>query len=194
MSELNPAYWDNLYKQNLKAWDIGYISTPIKKYIDQLEDKSIHILIPGAGSGYEVEYLYSKGFENTFYLDFSEEAVKEFSERCPFFPDENILNTDFFSHRGSYDLILELAFFTSIIPEKRDALAQKIVELLKPGGKYAGVFFGHEFEYDHPPYGAIKEHYIELVKGLLEIKVLEPAYNSIKPRAGRELFFIFQKN
>jgi len=194
MNELNSTYWNNLYKKNLKGWDIGYISTPIKAYIDQLKDRTINILIPGAGSGYEAGYLYNKGFKNTFYLDFSEIAVKNFKKSNPNFPEENILYEDFFIHTGKYDLILELAFFTSIEPEKRELLANKINELLKIGGKYTGVFFGHEFGNEHPPFGAVKETYIELVKDILEIKTLEPAYNSIKPRAGRELFFIFQKH
>lgn len=193
MQDFNKQYWENLYKNDKLGWDIGYISTPIKEYIDQLTDKSLKILIPGAGNGYEAEYLYKKGFRNTCYLDYSETAIQNFKKICPNFPESNIVKKDFFEHKGNYDLIIELTFFTSIIPKKRDILAKKIFDLLKTGGKYTGVFFSHEFDCDHPPYGAVKETYIEFIKGLFTIKTFETSYNSIKPRAGRELFFIFQK-
>ena len=193
MLQINKSYWENLYKNNQLGWDIGYISTPLKEYVDQLTDKNLKILIPGGGKGYEAEYLYNKGFLQTFYLDYSKEAVKIFKKISPEFPAENIIEKDFFEHQENYDLILELTFFTSIIPEEREKLADKIFRLLKPGGKYVGVFFNHEFKLNEPPYGAMKETYLELIKDRFKVKTFEIAYNSIKPRAGRELFFIFEK-
>ncbi len=191
--QINKSYWENLYKNNQIGWDIGYPSTPLKEYIDQLTNKELNILIPGAGNGYEAEYLYNKGFTHTFYLDYSTEALKSFKNKYPDFPNSNIITDDFFEHTGKYDLILELAFFTSVIPEEREKLAEKIFELLKPGGKYVGVFFNHEFKLNEPPFGAMKETYLELIKDKFKVKIFEIAYNSIKPRAGRELFFIFEK-
>jgi len=193
MLQINKSYWENLYKNNQLGWDIGYISTPLKEYIDQLTDKNLKILIPGSGIGYEAEYLYNKGFLQTFYLDYSKAAVKNFKKKSPEFPAENIIEKDFFEQQGNYDLILELAFFTSIIPEEREKLADKIFRLLKPGGKYVGVFFNHEFKLNEPPFGAMKETYLELIKDKFKVKTFKIAYNSIKPRAGRELFFIFEK-
>ena len=45
-------YWSNRYEEDRTGWDIGYPSTPLKEYIDQLTDKTISILIPGAGNAY----------------------------------------------------------------------------------------------------------------------------------------------
>jgi len=193
MQKIDKDYWNNLFINNQLGWDIGYVSTPLKDYIDQLTNKNLKILIPGGGNGYEADYLYIKGFRNTFYLDYSEEAVKSFRKLSPNFPASNIFIEDFFAHNNKYDLILELAFFTSIIPENRKKLAEKIYDLLNIGGKYAGVFFNHEFKLNKPPFGAIKETYLELVKDKFKVKTFDIAYNSIKPRAGRELFFIFEK-
>ncbi len=193
MFQINKEYWDNLFRNNKLGWDIGYVSTPLKDYFDQLKNKDLKILIPGGGNGYEADYLYKKGFLQTFYLDYSDEAVKSLKKLHPDFPDRNIIKEDFFEHKGKYDLIIELAFFTSIIPEDREKLANKIYNLLKPKGKYVGLFFNHEFNLDKPPYGAMKETYLELIKDKFKVKTFEIAYNSIKPRAGRELFFIFEK-
>lgn len=190
---INKKYWKSLYDAKTLGWDIGYISTPLKEYFDQLKDRDIKILIPGAGNGYEVAYLNNKGYKNVFYLDYLPEAINSFKKLHPDFPKKRILNEDFFKHRGNYDLIIELAFFTSIIPERREELAKKMYDLLNLGGKYVGLFFNHEFKLNHPPYGAIKETYLELIKDLFEVKTFEPAYNSIKARKDRELFFIFKK-
>jgi len=65
--------------------------------------------------------------------------------------------------------------------------------LLNVGGKYVGLFFNHEFKLNKPPFGAMKETYLELMENLFSVKTMELANNSIKPREGRELFFIFEK-
>jgi len=191
--KINKEYWENLYKNKTLGWDIGNISPPLKEYFNQLTNKDIKILVPGAGNGYEASFLIDKGFTNTYYLDYSEGAINNFKKLNPNFPKENIIKEDFFKHSEKYDLIIELAFFTSIEPENRDTLAKKMHNLLNIGGKYVGLFFNHEFKLNKPPYGAMKETYLELIKDLFAIKTMEIAYNSIKPRKGRELFFIFEK-
>jgi thiopurine S-methyltransferase len=193
MMNINKSYWNKLYINNALGWDIGYASPPIKQYIDQLIDKNLKILIPGGGNGYEADYILKKGFKNIRYLDYSESAVSSFKKKFPEFPAEQIFCEDFFEHQNHYDLIIELAFFTSIIPEQRGLLAQKIFDLLNIGGKYVGLFFNHEFKLNEPPFGAIKETYLELLIDKFSVKTFGTSYNSIKPRAGRELFFIFQK-
>ncbi len=193
MQKINKAYWNSLYQKKQLAWDVGYVSTPLKGYFNQLENKALQILVPGGGGGHEAAYLYENGFLKTFYLDFAEEAVNTFKRNYPAFPVSNIIRQDFFEHERTYDLIVEQAFFTSIIPEKRALLADRIVKLLKPGGKYAGVFFDKEFQESEPPFGALKETYLELIKEKLSVKIFETAYNSIKARAGSEIFFIFEK-
>ena len=40
-------FWDKRWEEANTGWDIGYPSTPLKEYIDQLSDKEIDILIPG---------------------------------------------------------------------------------------------------------------------------------------------------
>lgn len=62
-------FWDNHYNINVTPWDMEKVSPPLKSYIDQFKDKNIHILIPGAGNGYEAEYLWNNGFINTDVLD-----------------------------------------------------------------------------------------------------------------------------
>jgi len=193
MQAFSPSYWDKTYENNRAGWDIGYVSTPLKAYFDQLKDKELQILIPGAGNAYEAEYLWKQGFKNVFVLDFSNAAMQSFLKRCPDFPQSHAFTTDFFSHQGQYDLLVEQTFFTSLLPSQREAYAIKTAQLLKPGGKLMGVVFNHWFEHDGPPYGGTEEEYRQLFLPHFILKVFETAYNSIKPRRNRELFLLLEK-
>tara|TARA_B100000900_G_scaffold406169_1_gene416818 strand:+ start:2769 stop:3347 length:579 start_codon:yes stop_codon:yes gene_type:complete len=186
--ELNKDFWNNRYKNKEMGWDIGYASTPLKNYIDQLEDKEIRILIPGCGNAYEAEYLHLKGFKNVFLLDIAPMALQQFSERVPEFPKKNIIQENFFVHQGSYKLILEQTFFCAINPEIRDKYVHKMHQLLIRKGKLVGLLFAEEFENDHPPFGGTKEEYIKLFSPLFRIQKMELANNSIEARKGKELF------
>jgi hypothetical protein len=67
-----------------------------------------------------------------------------------------------------------------------------MAELLLPKGKLAGLLFDFPLTSDGPPFGGSKEEYIKLFSTKFEIKKLERAHNSIKPRENKELFFIFE--
>ena len=196
MNESLENYWTNRYNENLTGWDIGYPSEPLKVYIDQLKNKSIKILIPGAGNAYEAEYLSSKGFVNTYVLDISDLPLASLKSRVPDFPDKHLIQEDFFQHRGQYDLILEQTFFCSFEPtrENRSNYAKQMHRLLKPKGKLVGLWFKHPlFEGAKRPFGGSKEEYLGYLQPYFTVEVFEDCHNSIKPRMGNELFGIFVK-
>lgn len=188
MDLLNEDYWSGRYENEQTGWDIGYVSTPLKTYIDQLEDKSVRILIPGAGNSYEAEYLFEQGFTNVFVMDLSQAPLENLKQRVPGFPDDQLICQDFFDHRGQYDILLEQTFFCALNPELRSAYVKKASELLKPGGKIVGLMFNIPLFDDHPPFGGHKRDYEPLFRGTFDISIMETAHNSIPPRAGNELF------
>jgi len=193
MMNLNKTYWDNKYAQNHVVWDIGHISTPLKAYIDQLTDKTIKILVPGAGNGYEVEYLFNKGFFNLHVVDISAQPLKNIKARIPTFSNDKLIHTDFFTiENQEFDLILEQTFFCSLPPKMRTDYAQKMYDLLAIDGKLVGLLFNRSF-IDGPPFGGNEREYRNIFADIFSIKTLETSYNSIKPRKGKELFFIFEK-
>ncbi len=193
-SDLNKEYWDEKYALNTTGWNIGYISTPIKTYIDQLSNKNLKILIPGAGNSYEAEYLWTKGFKNLFVLDIAKQPLINLKERVPDFPESHLIHKDFFDLEDTYDLIIEQTFFCALDPKLRQDYAIKMSNLLSEKGKLVGLLFDFELTQAGPPFGGDKEEYLEYFNKLFKIKALDRAYNSIKPRMNRELFFIFEKN
>ena len=190
---MNKDFWSSRYKEGNTGWDIGHISTPLKEYINQLNHKELKILIPGAGNSYEAEYLFNKGFREVYVCDIAEEPLKNLKERIPDFPEDQLLNKDFFELEASFDLILEQTFFCALPVNKRADYAKQMHSLLKPNGVLAGLLFNFELKPDGPPFGGSKAEYLTYFSPYFKIDILEPCYNSIPPRQGNELFFKFRK-
>jgi methyl halide transferase len=190
---LNKEYWENRYNSDDFPWDAGSITTPLKEYFDQIQDKSIRILIPGCGNSYEFEYLIHNGFQNVFVLDYAPTPVQNLKNRLPESYHNNIILQDFFEHTLTYDLIVEQTFFCALSPELRPRYIQKMHSLLSEKGKVAGLLFQFPLTEVGPPFGGSKKEYEDSFSPLFHIHTLETAHNSIKPRQGNELFFIFTK-
>ncbi|MFT4525085.1 MAG: SAM-dependent methyltransferase [Bacteroidia bacterium] len=185
-AEFSADFWNKRYEEGKTGWDIGYPSTPIKEYIDSLTDKSIRILIPGAGNAYEAEYLHQQGFENVYVLDIAENAIALFKSRVPDFPSDHLIHCDFFKHQGEYDLIFEQTFFCALPPSLRLNHADKMRDLLGLNGKLVGVMFNHPLEEKGPPWGGNEEMYRGIFKPNFDSINIKPCLNSIEPRQGSE--------
>lgn len=190
-------YWTQRYLDKKTGWDIGYPSAPLKTYIDQLEDKTIRILIPGAGNAYEAEYLFNNGFSNIFIMDISELPLENFKKRNPKFPDNQLLHCDFFEHNNTYDLIFEQTFFCSFPPlvETRKAYGKQMSSLLNTKGKLVGLWFDIPLtgDLEKRPFGGEKAEYLNYLSPYFKVKTFELCYNSIESRIDNELFGIFIK-
>ncbi|GAB3200604.1 SAM-dependent methyltransferase [Pontibacter aydingkolensis] len=190
--DFNADYWQQRYTQHNTGWDTGSITTPLKDYFDQLENKALRILIPGCGNAYEAEYLYQNGFKNVFLVDFAPGPLQNFAQRVPDFPVEQLLHQDFFELEGEYDLIVEQTFFCALNPALRPEYARKAASLLKPGGKLAGLLFNTTFQKPGPPFGGNREEYRLYFEPYFNFLHFELAYNSIPPRQGNELFILLE--
>ena len=202
---LSPEYWNDRYLHQDASWDTGSVTTPLRSYFDQLTDKNLRILIPGAGNAYEAEYLVTAGFTNVFVCDIAQQPLTNLKKRCPAFKDENLLLVDFFELEATrfpelnqvtepveataaFDLVIEQTFFCALEPSLRRSYFEKMQSLLKIGGKLVGVLFDDVLNQDKPPFGGSKQEYLSYIGPVFKIRTFETCYNSIKPRAGRELF------
>ncbi|HLV91516.1 MAG TPA: methyltransferase domain-containing protein [Aequorivita sp.] len=191
---LNESFWSDKYRSGDMGWDIGYASTPLKEYIDQLKNKDLNILIPGGGNSYEAEYLFNKGFSNVSVVDISRIPLDNLLKRVPDFPKENLLHQDFFKLDQTYDLILEQTFFCAQDPNLREKYVSKMHQLLKPKGKLVGLLFNIPLNDDKPPFGGSEAEYRLLFEDEFVIDKMETAHNSIPQRAGNEFFIKFIRN
>jgi methyl halide transferase len=192
-NSFDDSYWQSRWEEGQTGWDVGAASTPLKEYIDQLSDRSIKVLIPGCGNAWEGEYLFAKGFHNTWLIDLAPAAIEAALKRSELIPAAQYILGDFFAHQGQYDLILEQTFFCALDPSLRGNYARKMHELLKPGGRLVGLLFEDVLFTDHPPFGGERSEYRRYFEDLFEMHTFERAYNSIAARAGRELFINLRK-
>ncbi len=189
---LSNNFWNKRYEDGSTGWDLGEISPPIRAYIDQLDNKELKILIPGAGNAHEVSYLHKLGFKNVHVLDFAPLAIQNFLEKHPDFPSSQAHTANFFEFDESFDLIIEQTLFCAIDPSLRTKYAEKSSSLLKEGGKLVGVMFNREFD-GGPPYGGTTSEYVETFKPHYSSVSMEDCYNSIEPRQGSEVFVRLKK-
>ena len=191
---LDRNFWETRYHDGDTGWDLGAPSTPLKEYLEQLTNKELRILVPGSGRAYEAEHAHKLGFGNVFVIDLTDEPFNDLRARCASFPKEHLIVGDFFKHEGAYDLILEQTFFCAIDPSLRGRYVERMHHLLKPGGKLVGVLFDDTLNKDKPPFGGHRADYLPLFQQHFANVSMEPCYNSIAPRAGRELWLCAKKD
>lgn len=187
---LGQKYWDHRYKEGDTPWDLGCVSPPLKAYFDQLKDKNIKILIPGAGSAYEAIYLRMLGFKQVSVCDISPIAIDRIRRK---YPEIYTICNDFFDLSGKYDLIVEQTFFCALEPRLRGRYFEKMYDLLSPQGKIVGLLFASHFVHPGPPFGGTKEEYEALFQNPFKVEYFDFSYNSIEPRKGNELFLLLKK-
>lgn len=185
---LDKNYWHDRWQNSETGWDIGAPTPPIAAYIDQLNDREIKILVPGSGNGYEVEYLWRKGFKNVYIADISPLPLELFKKRVPDFPEAQIICGDFFEITDQFDIIFEHTFFCALNPSMRSAYARHMAQLLGEKGKLVGLLFTFPLTEKGPPFGGSLEEYKSLFDSYFEIAQAETTTLSIKPRLGNELF------
>ena len=190
--QLNESYWTKRYTNGETGWDIGYAAPALIAFMEQFQDKSIKILIPGCGNAYEAKQLWQMGFQHIFLLDYALGPLQKFQSELPEFPSAQLLHLDFFELNDQFDLILEQTFFCALDPNLRQKYVQHMYQIIQPYGHLAGLLFDDPLFSDHPPYGGSKALYQKLFETKFDIKKMEIAYNSIPARQGRELFFILQ--
>ena len=190
-STLDQTFWSTRYKEQETGWDIGFCSTPLQNYFDQLTDNQCKILIPGAGFAHEAKYLHDLGFSNVHVVDLAAEPLAHLSKICPDYPKAHLHHEDFFQHQGEYDIIVEQTFFCALDPKFREDYGKKMRELLKPGGKLIGVLFNKDFE-GGPPFGGNQLEYQKLFEKHFQHVDIQSCYNSIPQRMTSEVFIQIQ--
>jgi hypothetical protein len=136
-----------------------------------------------------------EGFTNITIIDIAQNLVDNLKAKLRQYIEDgrlSILCEDFFTHNGSYDLILEQTFFCAINRQLRKQYAQQMHKLLTDNGKVAGVLFDREFE-GGPPFGGNRQEYESYFKPVFSGVQIKLCYNSAKPRTGTELFIILDK-
>jgi ubiquinone/menaquinone biosynthesis C-methylase UbiE len=151
------------------------------------------VLIPGCGSGYEIEAFASSGWE-VIGIDFSTVAVARARRLLGSLADK-VHKGDFFDYpfrEGEFDIVYERTFLCTFVPEHWIHYARRIAKLIAPSGVLCGFFFlGPEDE--PPPYPISQEQLYELLGGWFKKIEDKSVEDSLPLFAGKERWQIWRR-
>lgn len=171
------ARWEYLYQHGGDGWELARTPPPLARYLStQLQLKrGQHVLVVGAGRGHEALLLAKQAQAvgaHVVAIDIAPTAVKTVQEaatQAGLAETLHVVESDLFLRpetgplaAASYDLIVEHCCFCAIEPSRRDEYVAQIARLLRPGGRFIGLFYCHSYP-GGPPFGAS----IDEIKGRL---------------------------
>jgi SAM-dependent methyltransferase len=187
-----PDFFDIRYAAGRIPWDFGGVPSSLKVFLEKHHGPG-RVLIPGCGSGYEIEAFASTGWE-VMGIDFSAVAVAR-ARRLLGSLGDKVHEGDFFDYplrEQSFDIIYERTFLCTFLPEFWTRYARRIAQLVAPSGILCGFFFlGPEDE--PPPYPISQDQLDELLGGWFQ-KIEDKAVEDSLPLfAGKERWQIWRR-
>jgi SAM-dependent methyltransferase len=174
-------------------WDLHGVPPALIEFLRHAREKG-NVLIPGCGSGYEVQAFHEFGWQ-PLAVDFSPAAIER--ARAVLGPHASAVRlADFFRDDlgGPFDCVYERTFLCSMLPERWPDYVRRMTELLKPKGRLVGIFaYGEEPE---PPPFPLKVETASALFGSAFVLVENaaiPAEQSLPLYAGQERWQVWQK-
>ena len=151
------------------------------------------MLIPGCGSGYEIEAFASGGWE-VMGIDFSAVAVARARRLLGPLAD-TVHQGIFFDYpfrEGEFDIIYERTFLCALVPEYWIPYARRIAKLTGPSGTLCGFYF-HGPEDEPPPDPISQEQLCQLLGDAFELIENKSVEDSLPLFAGKERWQIWRR-
>lgn len=145
-------FWVKRWEAGKLPWDLGHVPPDLTAFLTRAGLAPSRALIPGCGSGYEVQAFHQAGFDVEA-IDFSGPAVAHAREVLGPLGDR-VIQGNFFKHDFAgrrYGLVYERGFLCSLPPERWPDYIARMSELLLPGGRLVGLFL-YGTEPEPPPF------------------------------------------
>lgn len=186
-----PGFWDKRFREGVTPWDAGRAPAALEEFL-AAEPRGQRVLIPGCGSGYEVRAFDEAGFE-VLAIDYAAAAVER-AQKVLGPLAHRVQRADFFDFDpgAPFDLVYERAFLCALPRRLWPGYAPRVAELLRPGGRLAGLFFFHDDERG-PPFG-LKAGELEALLGARFERIADaPVTDSIPVFAGKERWQVWRR-
>jgi hypothetical protein len=188
-----PDFWNVRYASGNTPWDFGGVPLALKLFLER-SSGSGKVLIPGCGSGYEVQAFHAAGYDVSA-IDFSSAAVEQ-AKRVLGPLAERVILGDFFTYdfgQQRFDLIYERTFLCSMTPSRRPDYVNRTADLLSPGGGLIGVFLYGQPSSSGPPFPLTEHEAAKLFKKRFELVRSEAMTDSMRLFRDRERWQEWQK-
>jgi thiopurine S-methyltransferase len=185
-----PEFWEERYRAGQTPWEFPGVPPALTRFLAaNPAAPGDTVLVPGCGSGQELAAFAAAGYAVTA-VDFSATAVERARARVPAGAAVALHCADFFTcalPAAGYSLIYERTFVCALDPARWVAVTARIAELLRPTGRWAGLFYEGPKE-DGPPFGWDRGEAEQLLRQVLAPEVTLPVPPAESPAlfAGRE--------
>ena len=189
----HPDFWTSRYVAGKTPWDFGGVPEGLKSFLVRSSAPG-SVLIPGCGSGYEVQAFHQAGYDVTA-MDFSPAAVDRAKSVLGVLA-ERIIVGDFFTHdfgEERFDFIYERTFLCSMPPGRWPDYVSRMADLLSRGGRLIGFFLYGE-KPEPPPYPLTEKYAKELFHRRFRLARSEPVTDSLPLFHGMERWQEWLKN
>jgi SAM-dependent methyltransferase len=186
--------WEERYRRGDTPWEKGYAHPAL---VDWLKANPIsgRVMVPGCGCGHDVRVLAEAGVE-VVGLDLARLAIAA-AKAFPQHGRISYLLGDFFDPRSveaEFDWVFEHTFFCAIPLERRAEYAERLLILLKPGGRLLAIFFlNPDHNEDGPPYGCSTEELDALFSPRFRLLSQNRNLATYPGREGREILRLLQR-
>jgi len=191
------SYWSEAYDQGLDGWELGGPHPFLLKQ-DWTRFEGARVLVPGSGRGHDAYFLATSipGAHVTA-LDFAPEARAESERLYPGLASLEYATDDVFEflkreQTASWDLVFEHTFFCAIDPLRRQEYLRELCRVLKPAGRWLGLFFLLEHD-GGAPFALTQWELRELTRSCFEIRAWSRVQDSPKGRTHKELWAEFSR-
>ncbi len=173
-----PDFWTVRYTAGKTPWDFGGVPSALKSFLERSSVRG-RILIPGCGSGYEVQVFDAAGYDVSA-IDFSPAAVDR-AKRIVGVLAERVILGDFFTHDfgRQFDLIYERTFLCSMAPSRWPEYVNRMADLLVTGGRLIGVFLYGQRSSSGPPFPLTDAEAEQLFKNRFQLVRSEAVTDSL---------------
>ncbi|WP_028101563.1 methyltransferase [Pseudoduganella violaceinigra] len=202
-----PEFWDQRFEGAFTPWDRGGVPAQLASWLEtgkpgsdprvrpalaEATDCRFSALIPGCGSGYELQAFCEAGWNATA-IDFSPAAVVAAQQAVGAWRD-HVVQADFFGYTPAQplDLIYERAFLCAMPRDMWPRVVQRWAELLPEGGLLLGYFFFDDAP-KGPPFGADRAQLEQLLSAHFSLAWDEPAGDSIPVFQGKERWMAWRR-
>jgi len=187
-----PEFWDTRFRDGVTPWDAGGVPPALKNWIGRRRGR-LRVLIPGAGTGYEVRLFAAHGHD-VLAIDFSDAAI-EAAKRELGSLSGRVRKADFFGLQdGPFDVVYERAFLCALPRTLWSGWARRMAELVSPSGVLAGFFYLDDNPRG-PPFGVSQEGLNDLLGKAFEMtesQVLPPE-QSLPVFQGKEIWQVWTR-
>ena len=174
-----PDFWTVRYAAGKTPWDFGGVPSALKSFLERSSVRG-RVLIPGCGSGYEIQAFHAAGYDVSA-IDFSPAAVEQANRVLGPLADRVVLG-DFFTYdfgQRRFDLIYERTFHCSMTPSRWPQYVDTMADLLSPGGRLIGVFLYGQRPSSGPPFPLTEPDVEHLFKKRFQLLRSDPMTDSL---------------